>query len=153
METPLETQVDQLVRKYLDEQKQDIFSNFRTFARYDRDIQFFLRKIMDELSVELNNYRDTTISDFKEKTKQYKLDYKKETDDAIHSINRYLDSRIKKITAQPPYDAISQNFLIEQGAKIRAQIKEEYGDKIEFLQVTCFLLFVGICFLFWLKYF
>ena len=138
----LADKVDQICHTYLEQQRKDIFANLRTFARYDRDIQYFLEKIMDQLSIELEKYKKEMIEDIKGITQQYKSNYEEKTSQSIQQIDKHLERRISQIIAQSPYDVISQKFLDEQSKKLQYSIQKDFGDKIDNLQFLCWFLIV-----------
>jgi len=132
---------DKYVRRYFEHQKTDILANLRIFARHDREINYFMDRIMDELKIHLNKYKKEAIQEIKEKINEHIEKYDSKKNDAIYTIEKHLNKRIEDIHRKEPYDIISKSFL----TKMENNLKIEYHDKVENLQIFCFLLvFINI---------
>lgn len=126
---------DETVNKYFDKQKREIFENFRMFARYNKEINFFMDKIMDELSKELNIYKTDLIEEFKIKINEHIHNYNVQQKRTLRELDNYLNKKIDDIQKKEPYDIISQKFL----SNLEKSVEKNYYEKVEFLQNICIL--------------
>jgi hypothetical protein len=126
---------EESVNKYFDKQKREIFENFRMFARYNKEINFFMDKIMDELSKELNIYKTDLIEEFKIKINEHIHNYNVQQKRTLRELDNYLNKKIDDIQKKEPYDIISQKFL----SNLEKSVEKNYYEKVEFLQNICIL--------------
>lgn len=131
----IEKYCEETVNKYFEKQKREIFENFRMFARYNREINFFMDKIMDELSNELNTYKNDIITNIKYKIDEHINNYNSQQKKSLRDLDNYLNKRIEQIQKKEPYDIISQIFL----RNLEQSVEKKYYEKVEFLQNICIL--------------
>jgi hypothetical protein len=141
---------EQSVNKYFDKQKREIFENFRMFARYNREINFFMDKIMDELNKELNIYKTDLIEEFKIKINEHINNYNVQQKRSLRELDNYLNKKINDIQKKEPYDIISQKFL----SNLEQSVEKKYYEKVDFLQNICiFFVIINISMLMFLYFY
>ena len=127
---------DKYVRRYFEHQKTDILANLRIFARHDREINYFMDRIMDELAKELKKYKKDALEEIKSKVNEQIEKYDKKKDNAIYLLEDHLNKRIAQITKKEPYDIISKKFL----DNMETRLYRDYHQKVESMHMFCFLM-------------
>lgn len=129
---------DKYVRRYFEHQKTDILTNLRIFARHDREINYFMDRIMEELSKELKKYKKEAIEEIREKIDKHNEKYDNRRNNAIIQIDNHLNNRISQIIAKEPYDIISSKFL----DKLEKKLYSEYHEKVANTQFVCLIMII-----------
>lgn len=135
---------EKYVRRYFENQKCEIFANLRLFARQDKEINYFMDKILDELEIELKKYKKECMEHIHKNVLQQIEKYDNKKDNAIILLEEHLQKRISQITEKEPYDIISKKFLDNMENRLYC----DYHEKVENMQIFCFLMiFMNIIFI------
>jgi len=129
---------EKYVRRYFEHQKIEILANLRVFARHDREINYFMDRIMDELKIHLNKYKKEAVAEIKTVINEQIDKYDNQRQNAISKVEEHLNMRLKDIMKKEPYDLISKNFL----EKMENRLRIDYHDKVENMQIFSFIMIV-----------
>lgn len=122
---PDDAKIKEICQNLLYQQRNDIISNLRTFARHDSEVQYFLNKIVDLLKERLENEQEKSLTFVKEKINGLKERSSSQINQALEKIDDHLNTRVAQIVKSPPYDEISTSFL----NSLRTRWEQEYQTK------------------------
>ena len=132
--------VEKICRRYFEEQRADILQNLRTFARYDREINYFVDKIMDVFQEELEKNTNKNLENCKNRIRSYIDEYCKKQENGIVLLEEYLNNRVKQITNKEPYDIITSHYM----KNLEKDLKNQYSAEIDGIKAILILYFIFI---------
>ena len=127
-------------KKYFYNQKENILSNIRTYAKYDNEINFFLDKVIAEVRKEFEEEKKIIRNDLKEEFKKWKVQYQEDLKSGIKKLHQELEEQSQKIVKREPYDILSKAFMNE----LRKEWRNEFDEKITNVYMWFFFLVFGI---------
>lgn len=129
--------IEKICKRYYEEQRGDILQNLRTFARYDKEINYFVDKIMDVFQEELKKNANENLENCKKRIKDYIDEYCQKQENGIVLLEEYLNNRVQKITKKEPYDIITSHYM----KTLEKDLKNQYYTEIEGIKAILIFFF------------